>query len=247
MYDFKDKVLLLTGAAGGIGGCIARQFYDAGANLVLGDIDPVALERFARELSPTLDRITLVEVNSAERSSVDQFVQSAIDAFGTIDFVVPSAGIYPEQLLEDITDEKWRLVMSINLDGVFYLLRACIPHLTAGAAIINIASVSGHRGSHSHAHYAATKAAVISLTRSLAMELGPRQIRTNAVSPGIIRTPMIADFLEQRGATTLATTPLGRLGEPEEVASVVAFLASPAASFVNGEVIHINGGMFLAG
>jgi 3-oxoacyl-[acyl-carrier protein] reductase len=144
-----------------------------------------------------------------------------------------------------MSDEAWRETLAINLDGVFYACRAAMPLLRQGGAIVNVASMAGHRGSVRHAHYAACKAAVLAFTRSLVHELSPRGIRANCVSPGVIATPMTESIMRENGAALLAATPLRRFGTPEEVASVIAFLASDAASYVTGETVQINGGAYM--
>jgi 3-oxoacyl-[acyl-carrier protein] reductase len=167
-----------------------------------------------------------------------------METFGRLDFVVPGAGIYPASPFAEITDDDWERTLQINLSGVFRLCRVAAPVMSDGSAIVTIASIAGHRGSLGHAHYATTKGGVLALTRSMARDLAPR-IRANAVSPGTIFTPMVADLLEVRGSALLAETPMGRFGQPEEVASVIAFLCSDAASYVNGETIHVNGGLYM--
>jgi 3-oxoacyl-[acyl-carrier protein] reductase len=245
-FDFTGRTLLLTGAVGGIGREIAKLFHAAGANLVLADLNGQALEVLAAELGQEGAKVTYRPTDTSSPTDIEATVEFAAETFGAIDFVVPAAGIYPERDIEDMSDEEWRRVQAVNLDGVFYLLKRVVPKLAKDAAIVNFASIAGHRGSRSHAHYAASKAGVIALTRSLAMELGTRA-RVNAVSPGTIETPMTIDLIRDRGDAMLTSTPLGRNGRPGEVASVVAFLCSDAASFITGETLHINGGLFMAG
>lgn len=243
-FDFRGRTLLLTGADGGIGRETARLFGAAGANLVLADRDAASLAAFARDLPGEGGRLTLA-IDAADPASADRLVEAAVAAFGRIDHVVPSAGIYLAEPFLEMTDAAWRRTLSINLDGVFYLLRRVAPHLAEGSAIVNLTSLAGHRGAFHNAHYAASKGALTSLTRSLARELGPRT-RVNAVAPGIIRTPMTTNLVATRGDDSIAQTPLARLGEPAEIASVIAFLCSEAASFVTGETVHVNGGIYMA-
>lgn len=246
MTNFDGKVLLLTGASGSIAKMIAQQFFAAGAAMVLSDLVAAPLEAVAQALDPSGRRVAVIAGDAARPEHAEAAVRLCTERFGGIDFLIPAAGIYPEQTVEGMTDAQWRAVMSVNLDGVFYQIRAAIPAIRAGGAIVNITSVAGHRGSHSHAHYSATKGALLSLTRSLALELGP-DIRVNAVSPGIIDTPMVKTLLERKGEQLRETTPLKRLGRADEVASVIRFLCSDDASFITGEVIHVNGGLYMAG
>ncbi|MEI6374975.1 MAG: SDR family oxidoreductase [Actinomycetes bacterium] len=242
MTDFSGKTLVLTGAAGAIGGAIASQFARAGANLVLADVSlPSLTERWA---DFDQSKVVLFEHDAASSESNDALIALAVSRFGAIDFLVPAAGIYPEQSIAEMTNDQWHRAISVNLDGVFYITRAAIPHLAENSAIVNLASVAGHRGSNRHGHYAATKGALLAFTRGLTWELGSRT-RVNAVSPGIIDTPMTIELRAQKGDALLAQTPLARFGTSDEVASVVVFLCSPAASFVNGETIQINGGMHM--
>lgn len=244
MFDFNGKVLVLTGANGGITRSIARTFYEAGADMVLTDLDAEGLKAFGTELDPSGERVVTMKGDATKSADADAAAQTCRDRFGGADYLVTGAGLYLDQLVETMTDAQWRQTTGINLDGVFYICRAMIPLLRDGGAIVNIASMAAHRGSYQHAHYSAAKGAVLSLTRSLAVELAPR-IRVNAVSPGLIDTPLIQPLLKVRGPQLMDATPMHRLGKPDEVANVIAFLCSDMASFVTAETVHINGGLYV--
>jgi len=241
-FDFTGRTLVLTGAAGGIGRTIAQLFHASGANLVLGDRDAEALDVLANDLGR--DRIVTLKGDAASPEDAQALVDLAVSRFGGIDFLIPGAGIYLAQPFAEMTDAQWRRTLSINLDGVFYICRRAVPHLQPGGAITFLTSLAPHRGAQSNAHYAAAKGAVGALMRSLTRELAPH-IRCNAIAPGIIDTAMIGDLMKTRGDETLKATPLARLGQPGEVASVAAFLCSDAASFVTGETIQVNGGLYM--
>jgi 3-oxoacyl-[acyl-carrier protein] reductase len=245
MFDLAGKVALITGANGGIPRATAALFRRLGAHLVLTDLDRSALDSFAATLPEAQSRIVTARVDVTSRAEVDDAVALAGREFGGIDILVTGAGLYVEQEVTAMSDDDWRLTLGVNLDGVFYTCRAAMPLLRRGGAVVNIASMAGHRGSVRHAHYAACKAAVLGFTRSLVHELSPHGVRANCVSPGVIATPMTEAIMRDNGAALLAATPMKRFGTPEEVASVIAFLASDAASYVTGETIQINGGSYM--
>ncbi|WP_417241195.1 SDR family NAD(P)-dependent oxidoreductase [Celeribacter halophilus] len=245
MFDFTNRTLVLTGANGGIGRAVAELFYRAGANLVLADIDAASLEAFATTLSdPKGGAVFSLSADAANPDDADRIIERAAD-MGGIDFLVPSAGIYLSEPFSEMTDEQWRRTLSINLDGVFYLTRRAVGHFKAGSSIVNLSSMAAHRGAKSNVHYGASKGALGAMSRALANELAPKT-RVNVVSPGVIETPMTQNLIATRGDDTLRHTPMGRMGQASEVASVIAFLCSPAASFVNGETLHVNGGLYMS-
>ncbi|WJY69022.1 SDR family NAD(P)-dependent oxidoreductase [Corynebacterium auris] len=230
---FAGKRALITGAAGGIGAACAEVLAAAGADLILADLrDPEVsgARTFGGDLTDPGVRADLVAL---------------VAEAGGIDFFVPAAGIYPESPVTEMTDEAWERVFAVNLSAVFALTRDAAEHLRDGGAVVNFGSIAGARGSRNHSAYAATKGAITSFTRSIALEFAGRGIRANTVAPGIIETAMSADLVAASGKALLGNTPLGRFGTAREVAEVVAFLCSDAASFITGEVVHVNGGLHM--
>ncbi|MDX8443066.1 SDR family NAD(P)-dependent oxidoreductase [Mesorhizobium australafricanum] len=245
--SLQDQVVVLTGAAGGIGSAIARTFHQLGTRMVLADYDWQSVSRLASSLDPEGTRVLSVAYDASKPSDADGVVAACIDRFGHIDHLVPAAAIFETQPFATMTDDQWRRTISINLDGVFYICRRSIPHIRPGGTIVTIASSAAHEGcSSEHVHYGASKGGVLTFTKSLAKELAPN-IRVNTVSPGTIDTPMVAELLRRSREKWLAVTPAGRFGTGEEVADAVAFLCSNASSYITGQTIHVNGGSYMGG
>lgn len=234
------RVVVVTGARGGIGGAITERFRAGGDRVIA-----VARPRVAAEGAPVPvgpPGVHWVEADVATAEANRAIVAAAVAVAGRIDVLVCNAGRYSSGALAGVDDEEWSSALRTNLDSAFYLLREADPYLVRGSAVVVVASVAAHRGSAGHSAYAAAKAGQVSLVRSLAAELGPRGVRVNAVSPGVITTPMSAGLVAQSGPAILASIPLGRFGEPDDVAGCVEFLASDRAAYVTGQVVHVNGG-----
>ena len=243
-FDFKGRVLLLTGAAGSIGVAIARSYLALGGAVALTDLSRPALDVVVAELDPSSARVLTLEHDVTQPEAAKAAVAATLARFGRLHHVVTSAGVYRDGDIATMSDAAWLQSIAINLDGVFYTCRAAIPHLQPGGSIVNLASLAGQRGSRNHGHYAAAKGGVISLSRTLAMELAPA-IRVNAISPGLIEGPMVQPLMTARGPQLLDQTPLGRLGTADEVAKAILFLLSDWASFITGETLQVNGGLYI--
>lgn len=249
MINFHGKTVLITGAGGGIGAATAQIFCRADAQLVLTDLSASVLEPTIEALASqgaSPERIMALPLDISDPSACASVFHQASARFSGIDYVVNCAGIYiyREGLLVDLSAQQWQTMIRINLDGCFHLCQAAIPHLNNNSAIVLVSSVAASRGSPMHASYAAAKSGVVGLSKSLAQELAPKT-RVNVISPGLINTAMASAMVAHRGDAVKEAIPLRRFGEPEEAASVIAFLCSNMASYVNGETINVNGGMYI--
>jgi 3-oxoacyl-[acyl-carrier protein] reductase len=256
MFDLTGRVALITGAASGIGAATARVYAEAGADLALAwyppdghDIEPVrrAAEKAGR-------RVVVAEVDVTSTSDVDGLVAQAVSELGGMHIVVANAGIARKVELEDLDDAAWNKVVDVDLNGAWRSFRAAIPHMQhAGfGRLIATSSVAGTVSAWpQHSHYAAAKAALVGLVKSLAVEFAADGITANAVAPGVIRTPQALDPVNSLGPAgvdaVVAKIPAGRVGTPEDIAYVYQFLASAEASYVNGQLLVVDGARSLAG
>ncbi len=235
--SLEGKTALVTGASRGIGRAIASELAAAGASVVIGyRSGQEEAEALASELGA---RAVQADVSSAEEAA--RLVAEA----GNVDILVNNAGLTRDGLLARMSDDDWRTVIGTNLSSVFYTCRAvCRPMMKKRAgAIVNVSSIVGVHGNWGQTNYAASKAGIIGFTKSLARELGSRNVRANVVAPGYVKTQLTDVLPEEATAAMLVNTPLGRLGEPEDIAGAVRFLCSDEASFITGEVILVDGGL----
>ncbi|NPV27541.1 MAG: SDR family oxidoreductase [Firmicutes bacterium] len=246
--DFTQKTVLITGAASGIGKGTAQAFLDRGANIAIVDINEDGLKTFLNENAAHSDRLLALRTDVTKSTEVNQTVTQVIKKWGRIDILVNSAGIYKQAMLVDMTDEFWDQTQKVNMYGTFYFCRAVAREMIKrkNGRIINLASIAGQRGSVANSHYTTTKRGVEGFSRSIALELAPYNITVNCIAPGIIMTPIFDEkILQERGETWLKSIPLGRFGQPEDIAKAIMFLASEYAAYITGITLDVNGGMYL--
>jgi NAD(P)-dependent dehydrogenase (short-subunit alcohol dehydrogenase family) len=246
-----DRVAFVTGGAGGIGRATCQAFHDAGYRVALTDLDADASAGAAAEIDPDGQGVVGIACDVSSTPSVNAAVAEAVERFGRLDSLANIAGVVGPGPSEELSDESWDRLISIHLGGAFRCSRAAFPALSATGAgsIVSVSSIAGRTGFSIRASYCAAKAGIEGLTRALAVEWATRGVRVNAVAPGHVRTPMldyslkIGSVTEETVAARTQRVPMGRYAEPGEIASVILFLCSPAASYVTGETIWVDGGI----
>ena len=241
------KIALITGAAQGIGKAIALLFAKNGADIIVADIFLEKAQETAKEIEAIGQKAMAIKVDVANPKEIEQMVQSILERFGQIDILINNAGITRDKLILRMTEEEWDAVLDINLKGTFLCTRAVIRHMAKRrfGKIVNIASVVGLMGNAGQANYSASKAGVIGLTKTLAREFAQRGIHVNAIAPGYIETPMTDAIPEKAKEEMKRMIPMERLGRPEDVAEGALFLVSEASSYITGQILNINGGLYM--
>jgi 3-oxoacyl-[acyl-carrier protein] reductase len=245
--DFTEKKVLVTGSGGGIGKSIALLLADMGADIVVNDVSIENAQKTADEIISKGQKAIVSNANVINDTQVREMFESIASEFGRIDILVNNAGITKDSLLMDMQEEQWDQVMDVNLKGVFLCCRYAAKMMSDQqyGKIINISSASGQMGNIGQVNYAASKGGVIAITKTLAKELARYNINVNAVAPGFIRTPMTQTVPEKVEKYLTGQIPLKRMGEPEDIANAVAFLASDNSAYITGQVLSVNGGMYV--
>lgn len=243
--DLTGKTAIVTGASQGLGESAVRQLHGAGAQVVVNffsDAEGINRGKAEGVVANLGERAVAVEADVRDLGSVEAMIGETIDRFGTLDILVNNAGINVDSTVRKMTSEQWQSVIDTNLTGVFNVCRAAVERLSDGGRIVNLSSICGVIGFFGTVNYSATKAGVVGLTKVLSRELAKRRITVNAVAPGVTLTGMTWSIPEEARSEMLRLIPLGRFGEPQEIADVILFLCSDLASYVTGQVIHVNGG-----
>ena len=244
MINFKDKKILITGASGGIGNALVKKFNSlSGKVLATG----TKIEKL-NNLKKQFPEVEILKFDLSEHSNIEEFIDNVSSKLSGLDIVINNAGINMDNLSLRMKDEEWKKVIDINLTSTYYLCKSSIKKMLKNkyGRIINITSIVGHTGNIGQSNYAASKAGIIGMSKSLAIEYAKKNITINCVSPGFIQTDMTEKISENVKNVLTSKIPMSKLGTGEDVANTVAFLSSDAASYITGETIHVNGGMYMA-
>ena len=245
MNDLKDKNIIVTGASGGIGNSIVKKLNDCGANILASGTKVEKLE----DLKSKFKNIKTLKFDISQIDEIEEFVDKATNEIGgNLDCIVNNAGITQDNLAIRMSLEEWKKVIDINLTSTFLLSKFSIKKMLKNKSgkIINITSIVGHTGNLGQANYTASKAGVVAMSKSLAIEYAKKNINVNCISPGFIKTAMTDKIDEKFKDIIISKIPSARLGEPEDIANAVVFLASNQSDYINGETLHVNGGMYMA-
>ena len=244
MIDFNNKKILITGATGGIGKALVKKFTSLEGNVLATGTKNEKLDLLKKEFP----EINILKFDISEHSKIEEFIENVNSQLTSLDVVVNNAGIALDNLSLRMKDEEWQKVIDINLTATFLLCKYAIKKMLKNkyGRIVNITSIVGHTGNIGQANYAASKSGMIGMTKSLAIEYAKKNITLNCVSPGFIQSNMTDKILESIKAVLTSKIPMSKLGSGEDVANTVAFLSSDAASYITGETIHVNGGMYMA-
>ncbi|MDC0354298.1 3-oxoacyl-[acyl-carrier-protein] reductase [Candidatus Pelagibacter sp.] len=245
MNNLKDKNIIVTGASGGIGNSIIKKLSEEGANILASGTRIEKLE----ELKKNFKKIKILKFDISRSDKIEEFIESATQELGgSLDCIINNAGITKDNLAIRMSLEEWQKVIDINLTSTFLMSKFAIKKMLKNKSgkIINITSVVGHTGNLGQANYTASKAGIIAMSKSLAIEYAKKNINVNCISPGFIKTAMTDKIDEKFKEVIVSKIPSGRLGEPEDVANAVLFLSSNQSNYINGETLHVNGGMYMA-
>ena len=245
MSDLKDKNIIVTGASGGIGKSIVKKLYESGANILATGTRIEKLE----QLKKGFEKIKILKFDMSETQKIEEFIDNATKELGgSLDCIVNNAGITQDNLAIRMSLDEWKKVIDINLTSTFLMSKFAIKKMLKNKSgkIVNVTSVVGHTGNLGQANYSASKAAIVAMSKSLSIEYAKKNINVNCISPGFIKTAMTDKIDEKFKETIISKIPSARLGEPDDIANAVVFLCSNQADYINGETLHINGGMYMA-
>ena len=245
MNDLKNKNIIVTGATGGIGNSIIKKLYDNGANILASGTKTEKLEN----LKKNFDNIKILKFDISDSSKIENFIEDASKELnGGLDCIVNNAGITQDNLAIRMSLDEWKKVIDINLTSTFLMCKFAIKKMLKNkkGKIVNITSIVGHSGNLGQSNYTASKAGIVAMSKSLAIEYAKKNINVNCISPGFIKTAMTDKIDDKFKDMIISKIPSGRLGEPEDIANAVLFLASNHSDYINGETLHVNGGMYMA-